>query len=74
MGKGKETRLSWFLLSPFSPFPFSRFTQRATSFMDEIVSIRIKHIQSLLLSTDHPLEEISCRCGFKHVESMSRIF
>jgi LacI family transcriptional regulator len=44
------------------------------SMMDEIVSIRIKHIQGLLLTTDQPLEEISCLCGYKHVESMSRIF
>jgi transcriptional regulator GlxA family with amidase domain len=42
--------------------------------MDEIVSIRIKHIQGLLLTTDQPLEEICCMCGYKHVESMSRIF
>jgi LacI family transcriptional regulator len=44
------------------------------SMLDEIVSIRIKHIQGLLITTDHPLEEISFASGFKHVESMCRIF
>jgi LacI family transcriptional regulator len=44
------------------------------SMTEEIISIRIKHIQGLLLTTDHPLEEISYRCGYKHVESMLRNF
>ena len=44
------------------------------SMMSEIVLLRIKHIQGLLSTTDQPLEEMSYACGFKHVESMSRIF
>ena len=44
------------------------------SMKDEIVSIRMKHIQGLLLSTDQSLEEIAVSAGYEHVETMSRIF
>jgi LacI family transcriptional regulator len=41
---------------------------------DEILSIRLKHIQELLLTTTLPLETIARRSGLFHVETMSRIF
>jgi len=44
------------------------------SMIDEIISIRIKHAQNLLLTTSFPLTEISSKSGFRHVETMSRIF
>ncbi|MBN2578925.1 MAG: XylR family transcriptional regulator [Pirellulales bacterium] len=44
------------------------------SVSDEIRSIRVKHLQQLLLSTTHPLETIAQLCGFPHVETMSRLF
>ncbi|MBN2578922.1 MAG: XylR family transcriptional regulator [Pirellulales bacterium] len=40
----------------------------------EILSIRLKHIQELLLTTSYSLAAIARRCGFMHVETMSRVF
>jgi LacI family transcriptional regulator len=51
---------------------FQRYLGHSVS--DEILSIRVKHIQELLLRTTHPLESIARLCGFTHVETMSRLF
>jgi LacI family transcriptional regulator len=40
----------------------------------EILLIRLKHIQELLLNTTQSLATIAQLCGFSHVETMSRLF
>ena len=44
------------------------------SVKEEIVSIRLKRIQELLLTTNYSLDTIAPLCGFSHVESMIRLF
>ena len=51
---------------------FSRYLGHSVT--ADILLIRIKRVQELLLSTDQSLETISHLCGFMHVESMFRAF
>lgn len=63
-------------IAGYSPAYFSRLfqAQLGKSYTDYFVSIKLKHVQQLLLSTDKPVTEIALDMGYRHVSNLSEQF
>ena len=63
-------------LANMTEVSFSRFFKlnTGTSFMDNLLEIRLGHASRLLIDTNLTISQIAFRCGFNNISNFNRLF